>query len=93
MQKLHQLYFYPNSKNRHTCIQLDFLTLVILSQRTNLINISSRFQLEKPYLLNEFLTQTEKQLENTSSFKIVVKIKHYHCIMSCIIFDNHENLF
>ena len=37
-QKLHQVYFYPNSKNLHICIQLDFLTLVTLSQLTNLIN-------------------------------------------------------
>ena len=44
--KLQQVYFYPNSKNLHICIQLDFLMLVALSQFTNLINVSSGFQLE-----------------------------------------------
>ena len=28
-----------------------------------------------PYLWNEFLTQTEKEIESTSSFKILVKQK------------------
>ena len=41
-----KVYFYPISKNLHICIQLDFLTLITLSQLTNLINVSSGFQLE-----------------------------------------------
>ena len=41
-----QVYFYPNSKNLHISIQLDFLALITLSQLKNLINVSSGFQLE-----------------------------------------------
>ena len=46
-KKMHQMYFYQNSKNLRICIELDFLTLIItLSQFTNLINVSFRFQLD-----------------------------------------------
>ena len=38
--------FLSNSKNLHIFIQLDFLTLVILSQLTKLIHLSIRLQLE-----------------------------------------------
>ena len=38
--------FLSKFKNLHICIQLDFLTLITLSQLTNLINVSSGFQLE-----------------------------------------------
>ena len=34
-----------------------------------------RISIRGPYLWNEFLTQTEKEIESTSSFKIVVKHK------------------
>ena len=44
-KKLHQVYFYLNSKTLHILIQLDFVTLVTLSRITNLVNVSSRFQL------------------------------------------------
>ena len=44
-KKLHQVYFYPNSKTLYILIQLDFVTLVTLSRITNLVNVSSRFQL------------------------------------------------
>ena len=38
--------FLSKFKNLLICIQLDFLTLITLSQLTNLINVSSGFQLE-----------------------------------------------
>ena len=38
--------FLSKFKKPSHCIQLDFLTLITLSQLTNLINVSSRFQLE-----------------------------------------------
>ena len=34
-----------------------------------------RISVRGPYLWNEFLTQTEKEIESTSSFKILVKQK------------------
>ena len=34
-----------------------------------------RISIRRSYLWNEFLTQTEKEIESTSSFKIVVKHK------------------
>ena len=49
--------------------------LITLSQLTNLIKASFGFQLEDLYLLNEFLTQNEKEIESTSSFKILAKQK------------------
>ena len=36
---IHLVYFYQNSENLHICIQLDFPTLVTLSQLINLINV------------------------------------------------------
>ena len=52
-----------------------------------------RISVRRPYVWNEFLTQTEKELETTSSFKILVKKSYYHHITNCIIFENHENFF
>ena len=69
------VYFYPNSKSLHICIQLDFPTLITLSQLTNLINVKFRISVRELYLWNEFLTQTEKEIESTSNFKILVKQK------------------
>ena len=51
-----------------------------------------RISVRGPYVWNEFLTQTEKEIENTSSFKILVKQKYYHHITNCLIFENRENL-
>ena len=56
-------------------MQLDFIMLVTLSRFTNLINISSEFQLEDLISGMNLLTQTEKEIESISSFKIVVKHK------------------
>ena len=69
------MYFYPNSKNLQICIQLDFLTLITLSRLTNLINVKFRISIRGPYLWNDFLTQTEKEIESTSSFMVLVKQK------------------
>ena len=69
------MYFYPNSKNLQICIQLDFLTLITLSRLTNLINVKFQISIRGPYLWNDFLTQTEKEIESTSSFKVLVKQK------------------
>ena len=51
-----------------------------------------RISIRGPYLWNEFLTQTEKEIESISSFKILVKQKYYHHITNCLIFENRENL-
>ena len=40
-----------------------------------LIKCKFQISVRGPYLWNEFLTQTEKELENVSSFKILVKQK------------------
>ena len=46
-KKMHQVYFYQNSKNLHICIELDFRRLIItLRQFRNLINVNFRFQLD-----------------------------------------------
>ena len=43
------VFLYTNYKNLRICIQLYFLTLATLSQLTNIINVSIRFQLEELY--------------------------------------------
>ena len=72
-QKLHQVYFYHFYISiNNICIQLDFLTLITLSQ---LNKCKFRISIRGPYLWNEFLAQTGKEIESTSSFKILVTQK------------------
>ena len=87
------MYFYPNSKNLQICIQLDFLTLITLSRLTNLINVKFRISIRGPYLWNDFLTQTEKEIESTSSFMVLVKQKLLSFYNELSHFEIHENLF
>ena len=85
------MYFYPNSKKLSHLYPTRFSNFNykkpshLYSTRFSKVNYTkSTYKLNKckfrisvrgPYLWNEFLTQAEKEIESTSSFKIVVKHK------------------